>query len=95
MCGIAGIDRAEASTEVEQMLQQLRHRGPDGSGLDSAAGCTLGHTRLAIIDVAGGRQPILQRATRDHVQRRNLQSPGAAAAPSARSAVCTPARIPK
>ena len=58
MCGIAGIDRAEARHEVEQMLNQLRHRGPDGSGLDSAAGCTLGHTRLAIIDVAGGHQPI-------------------------------------
>ena len=48
----------EAPAEVEQMLQQLRHRGPDGSGCDSAAGRTLGHTRLAIIDVAGGRQPI-------------------------------------
>ena len=58
MCGIAGIDRAEAPAEVEQMLQRLRHRGPDGSGCDSAAGRTLGHTRLAIIDVAGGRQPI-------------------------------------
>jgi asparagine synthase (glutamine-hydrolysing) len=58
MCGIAGIDRPEAPVEVEQMLQQLRHRGPDGSGCDCVAGCALGHTRLAIIDVAGGHQPI-------------------------------------
>ena len=43
---------------MQRMLTALQHRGPDGSGIEVDAGCTLGHARLAIIDVAGGRQPI-------------------------------------
>ena len=42
------------------MLPLLRHRGPDDTGLyvDDEAGIALGATRLSIIDVAGGHQPI-------------------------------------
>ena len=58
MCGIAGSLKATATDDVRRMLDRLRHRGPDGSGLDETALGSLGHTRLAILDVAGGRQPI-------------------------------------
>ncbi len=63
MCGIAGIFHADLSSAASpQLLQRmtaaLAHRGPDGEGfhLDGPAG--LGHRRLSIIDVGGGKQPI-------------------------------------
>lgn len=40
------------------MADRLVHRGPDGHGFHEAAGISLGHRRLAIIDVVGGSQPI-------------------------------------
>ena len=40
------------------MVDALRHRGPDGDGVHRAGPATLAHTRLAIIDVAGGDQPL-------------------------------------
>lgn len=42
------------------MLERLRHRGPDDRGEVTAAGYEvwLGHTRLSIVDVAGGHQPL-------------------------------------
>lgn len=68
MCGIAGAVWSEASKSVERetlqrMIDVLRHRGPDGEGvyIDEArlhSGVALGHRRLAIIDVAGGQQPL-------------------------------------
>ncbi len=59
MCGIAGIlGRADKST-VARMLDQQRHRGPDGRQLWASTGCvTLGHDRLAIVDIEGGAQPL-------------------------------------
>ena len=44
----------------ETASRLLRHRGPDGSACLSCMGgrCLLGHTRLAIIDLEGGAQPI-------------------------------------
>lgn len=63
MCGIAGIIKMAAGERVEEarvarMGEVQRHRGPDGSGLwiDGPVGLT--HRRLAIVDVAGGRQPM-------------------------------------
>jgi asparagine synthase (glutamine-hydrolysing) len=63
MCGIAGYfaltPRPLPGREVlERMVDAVRHRGPDDSGtyLDARAG--LGHRRLSIIDLAGGRQPL-------------------------------------
>ncbi|MEL6151930.1 MAG: asparagine synthase B, partial [Chloroflexota bacterium] len=43
---------------TEDDLSTLFHRGPDGNGFRNIYGTTLGHTRLAIIDVEGGEQPL-------------------------------------
>jgi asparagine synthase (glutamine-hydrolysing) len=64
MCGLAGIfdPRGEAPVDrrlLERMNWAQRHRGPDGEGLHVAPGIGLASTRLAIIDVAGGAQPML------------------------------------
>ena len=62
MCGIAGIIKFDSGPiEVERLQRMrdvLRHRGPDGEGLwiDGPAG--LAHRRLAIVDIAGGAQPM-------------------------------------
>lgn len=63
MCGIAGIVRpgapaAEVAEQAVAMRSFLGHRGPDDAGLYVADGIGLAHTRLAIIDLAGGRQPL-------------------------------------
>ena len=62
MCGIAGIwgniDDSDES-KVQQMIATQRHRGPDGHGVHvSLKQGVLGHTRLAIMDPAQGRQPV-------------------------------------
>nr|MDQ3829042.1 asparagine synthetase B [Candidatus Tectomicrobia bacterium] len=60
MCGICGrIDpRGVARADIQEMADTLSHRGPDGEGvyIDGMAG--LGHRRLSIIDLGGGRQPM-------------------------------------
>ena len=61
MCGIGAIlDPAGASGQdaAERMVEALRHRGPDGDALRRIGPLALAHTRLAIIDVAGGDQPL-------------------------------------
>ena len=62
MCGIAGIlstgGAAPQADELAAMIGKLAHRGPDGTGYYRDAECGLGHSRLSIIDIAGGRQPI-------------------------------------
>ncbi len=63
MCGIAGIIfkqgvTAETST-LETALLQLNHRGPNDRGIHCVDQVALGHTRLSIIDLAGGHQPIV------------------------------------
>jgi asparagine synthase (glutamine-hydrolysing) len=62
MCGLAGVHRG-AQKHVDPslllaMAGELRHRGPDGTGLylDGCYGMT--NTRLAIVDLAGGDQPL-------------------------------------
>lgn len=40
------------------MMRVMSHRGPDGEGAFVAGPAALGHRRLSIIDVAGGRQPM-------------------------------------
>jgi asparagine synthase (glutamine-hydrolysing) len=47
------------------MNHALAHRGPDGTGVFVDSQIALGHTRLAIIDLAGGAQPRVDRATGD------------------------------
>jgi asparagine synthase (glutamine-hydrolysing) len=63
MCGIVGIfdsrDRRPIDRRMlDAMNDSIAHRGPDGDGLHVGPGIGLGQRRLAIIDVAGGRQPI-------------------------------------
>src|SRR5687768_18345666 len=43
---------------IARMTQSLRHRGPDAQACLRLPGCHLGHTRLSIIDLAGGAQPM-------------------------------------
>lgn len=64
MCGICGFygleDVSTSATLLASMTQSLSHRGPDGVGgwlsTDHATG--LGNTRLAIIDIQTGQQPM-------------------------------------
>ncbi len=62
MCGIAGLVRFDPGVDLRRfstrVRELLRHRGPDGSGQVVSGNCVLAHTRLAIIDVKGGAQPI-------------------------------------
>lgn len=63
MCGIAGIVKLnpyETPDEacMKRMRDELRHRGPDGEGLRIQGPVGLAHRRLAIVDVAGGHQPM-------------------------------------
>ena len=63
MCGIAGLfdtqgGRSFAPALIRHMTDAIVHRGPDGSGFHMAPGVALGHRRLAIIDLAGGVQPM-------------------------------------
>ncbi len=59
MCAIAGIIGLDISQEtIDKMLQSMHRRGPDGRGCYREKDCTLLHSRLAIIDPAGGRQPM-------------------------------------
>ncbi len=62
MCGIAGIVGPGAEHQgaaLTRMLDALVHRGPDESGTWFGPGAALGTRRLAIIDPAGGHQPVL------------------------------------
>ena len=63
MCGIAGIYRpgevADDRGVVRGMLEVLKARGPDGEGVFHEGRLTLGHRRLAILDLSeAGRQPM-------------------------------------
>lgn len=61
MCGIAGRLNWNAAVEPAQlaaMIDRLRHRGPDGTGFHCRGPIGLAHSRLSIIDLAGGDQPI-------------------------------------
>lgn len=58
MCGIAVAQGPRAAETVEEMLTAIGHRGPDGRGCLAVGETVLGHVRLAIIDVAGGLQPM-------------------------------------
>ena len=62
MCGIAGIvelagDRRPDERLLHRMCATLQHRGPDDQAVEIHGGVGLAMTRLAVIDVAHGRQP--------------------------------------
>ena len=62
MCGIAGVARREPSGVTAEtllpMAAALQHRGPDGSRILPGKRVGLAHTRLSIIDLASGAQPM-------------------------------------
>lgn len=67
MCGIAGFTisaalpadgREAVRSRLRAMTSSLTHRGPDAHGEDVLDGVALGHTRLSIVDLAGGAQPM-------------------------------------
>ncbi len=62
MCGIAGIlhtDGTPVSHDViAAMTESLAHRGPDGDGVALFDAVAIGHRRLSIIDLEGGKQPL-------------------------------------
>ena len=60
MCGIAG-EYGPHGTKMATtgMLERLIHRGPDDHGEIRVNGSWLGHRRLSIVDVDGGRQPLV------------------------------------
>jgi len=62
MCGIAGLILKPGATPdpavLEAMTRALAHRGPDGHGHHVQGNVALAHTRLAIIDLATGDQPL-------------------------------------
>jgi asparagine synthase (glutamine-hydrolysing) len=67
MCGIAGIVRFDGvpveEPRLRRMAAALVHRGPDGDGVHIAGPVGFAHRRLAIIDPAGGQQPLIDRET--------------------------------
>jgi len=60
MCGFVGyaFEGNPPGGLLERMNATIRHRGPDGEGFFREGGIGLGHRRLAVIDVEGGRQPL-------------------------------------
>ena len=66
MCSIFGIFGLQAGDDLPALRRQAldlsqrqRHRGPDWSGVYVDDGAILVHERLAIVDPAGGSQPLL------------------------------------
>jgi asparagine synthase (glutamine-hydrolysing) len=64
MCGIAGCFGGRDVNTVNRMLDALPHRGPNDRGIYTFNNTVLGHTRLSIVDVAKGHQPILSNGGR-------------------------------
>ena len=64
MCGIAGLMTRDGSAPPERplsaLLDALAHRGPDGSGRHVAGNTALIQTRLAVIDLETGDQPLYE-----------------------------------
>jgi asparagine synthase (glutamine-hydrolysing) len=60
MCGILGVAGPEipGDSALDQSLHTLRSRGPDGQSIFRRSGCVLGNTRLAIVDLVHGAQPM-------------------------------------
>lgn len=61
MCGIAGLIGGPVPggrDAVLTMQHALKHRGPNASGLHEHGSVALAHTRLSIIDLEGGDQPL-------------------------------------
>lgn len=58
MCGILGLVATPWQRSASRALGALARRGPDDADLATLGNVILGHTRLAVIDVSGGHQPM-------------------------------------
>ena len=59
MCAIAGIVELQFDSDLSQkMLNTMKHRGPDAFGCFFDEKCCLLHSRLAVVDLQGGSQPM-------------------------------------
>jgi len=59
MCAIAGLICLPCAKATKaKMLLSMHHRGPDENGCYQKDGVTLLHSRLAVIDIDGGKQPM-------------------------------------
>ena len=60
MCGIAGFFGAGDAETLHRMTKRIEYRGPDDQGhlIEADKGVYLGFRRLAILDLAGGKQPM-------------------------------------
>jgi asparagine synthase (glutamine-hydrolysing) len=66
MCGIAGFTHIHEKPDpqiIRDAVRSIHHRGPDQAGVFESNLVSLGAVRLAIIDVAGGDQPMQARST--------------------------------
>ncbi len=69
MCGIAGLVKfdelitPENHNGMTQSIEKMRLRGPDAKGISYGKNWIFGHTRLAIIDIKNGIQPLQDKAT--------------------------------
>jgi asparagine synthase (glutamine-hydrolysing) len=64
MCGIVCWAKANGKNHcdlplLKKMTRVLNHRGPDGEGFHIDESVALGHTRLSIVDIANGHQPMV------------------------------------
>ena len=60
MCGISVVLSAKQLPydSIERMVSSLSHRGPDAHGMQRLPGCHIGQSRLSIIDLVTGSQPM-------------------------------------
>jgi asparagine synthase (glutamine-hydrolysing) len=64
MCGITGVygidsDKQNRKLVIRDMSSTMQHRGPDGWGFYISPDIALGHTRLSIVDLSTGDQPLI------------------------------------
>lgn len=65
MCGIVGWldwnrDLSSYGSVIDEMVDSLTPRGPDSRGKWLSANICFGHSRLAVVDVEGGKQPMIR-----------------------------------
>lgn len=67
MCGLAGVFGASNRPLIQEMLDIMQHRGPDGQGIYEGEKACLGHNRLTTIHLDGGSQPLSDETGRYHI----------------------------
>src|SRR3954465_2539904 len=71
MCGIAGWvdwtrDLSNEREVMQRMADSLACRGPDAEGFWLSPRAAFAHRRLAVIDIEGGKQPMVRSFGEDH-----------------------------